>query len=255
MSSHLLRTLGHGSTLPGKIALQVIKDILHSGNCSCHWYRWGKPLTQLSVGILKAFGPIVIISGANMISGLQLLWTQRASVISRCSWNRWKQPISDLYSHPDLVCEYITSSAIKWTATEENLPDLSDERFWMGSKHPVLMNEIATLFIPSPTKSRSAFGFIGKNCSTARSLHNTWRNRLPRCHGILTWLNLYARIWGDYICESCDSLIATPGCCRWIDRATSAAPMLGATTTLISGVYNISLRCGGPLFDVSPERH
>ena len=45
MSSHLLRMLGRGSTLPGKIALQIDKDILqHLGqnyeNCGYHWYEW-----------------------------------------------------------------------------------------------------------------------------------------------------------------------------------------------------------------------
>ena len=77
MSSHLLRMLGRGSTLPGKIALQIDKDILQhlAQNYEIVVVTGtnGKTLTTaLTVGILQeAFGPIVTNpSGANMISGI-----------------------------------------------------------------------------------------------------------------------------------------------------------------------------------------
>ena len=76
-SSHLLRLLGRGSTLPGKIALQIDKDILQhlAQNYEIVVITGtnGKTLTTaLTVGILQeAFGPIVTNpSGANMISGI-----------------------------------------------------------------------------------------------------------------------------------------------------------------------------------------
>ena len=73
MSSHLLRMLGRGSTLPGKIALQIDKDILQhlAQNYEIVVITGtnGKTLTTaLTVGILQeAFGPIVTNpSGANL---------------------------------------------------------------------------------------------------------------------------------------------------------------------------------------------
>ena len=109
-SSHLLRLLGRGSTLPGKIALQIDKDILQylAQNYEIVVITGtnGKTLTTaLTVGILQeAFGPIVTNpSGANMISGITTTFLTAKGSSGR--------PIAVLEideASLSRICEYIT---------------------------------------------------------------------------------------------------------------------------------------------------
>ena len=129
MSSHLLRMLGRGSTLPGKIALQIDKDILQhlAQNYEIVVITGtnGKTLTTaLTVGILQeAFGPIVTNpSGANMISGITTTFLNAKGTSGR--------PIAVLEideASLSRICDYITRSN---GPLLRNLHDLSDDLGW-----------------------------------------------------------------------------------------------------------------------------
>ena len=216
MSSHLLRMLGRGSTLPGKIALQIDKDILQhlAQNYEIVVITGtnGKTLTTaLTVGILQeAFGPIVTNpSGANMISGITTTFLNAKGSSGR--------PIAVLEideASLSRICDYITPTLFVITNIFRDQMDRYGEIYTTyrmildgikkAPQATVLMNGDSPLFhtlpLPNPVQY---FGFETEKTAPQLAHYNTEGIVCPECHGILTYqLNTYANL-GDYICESC----------------------------------------------------
>ena len=162
MSSHLLRMLGRGSTLPGKIALQIDKDILQhlAQNYEIVVVTGtnGKTLTTaLTVGILQeAFGPIVTNpSGANMISGITTTFLNAKGSSGR--------PIAVLEideASLSRICDYITPTLFVITNIFRDQMDRYGEIYTTyrmildgikkAPQATVLMNGIVLFSIPFP---------------------------------------------------------------------------------------------------------
>ena len=216
MSSHLLRMLGRGSTLPGKIALQIDKDILQhlAQNYEIVVITGtnGKTLTTaLTVGILQeAFGPIVTNpSGANMISGITTTFLNAKGSSGR--------PIAVLEideASLSRICDYITPTLFVITNIFRDQMDRYGEIYTTyrmildgikkAPQATVLMNGDSPLFhtLPLPNTVQY-FGFDTEKTAPRLAHYNTEGIVCPECHGILTYqLNTYANL-GDYLCESC----------------------------------------------------
>ena len=216
MSSHLLRMLGRGSTLPGKIALQIDKDILQhlAQNYEIVVVTGtnGKTLTTaLTVGILQeAFGPIVTNpSGANMISGITTTFLNAKGSSGR--------PIAVLEideASLSRICDYITPTLFVITNIFRDQMDRYGEIYTTyrmildgikkAPQATVLMNGDSPLFhtLPLPNTVQY-FGFDTEKTAPQLAHYNTEGILCPHCHNILKYkLNTYANL-GDYICEHC----------------------------------------------------
>ena len=215
-SSHLLRLLGRGSTLPGKIALQIDKDILQhlAQNYEIVVITGtnGKTLTTaLTVGILQeAFGPIVTNpSGANMISGITTTFLNAKGSSGR--------PIAVLEideASLSRICDYITPTLFVITNIFRDQMDRYGEIYTtyqmiLDAIHKVptatvLLNGDSPLF-NSQTLSNPIqyYGFDTEKSEPQLAHYNTEGILCPHCHNILKYkLNTYANL-GDYICEHC----------------------------------------------------
>lgn len=215
---YILNKLGRGSTLPGKIALQLDPNILQS---LAKDYEIvvitgtnGKTLTTaLTVGILKeAFGEVVTNpSGANMITGI-------ASTFLSAKPGKSGKKIAVLEIDEGSlakVTDYITPSLVVFTNIFRDQMDRFGEIYTTYqmildgvAKAPqatILANGDSPLFnskrLPNPIKF---YGFDTEKTAPKRAHFNTEGILCPQCDSIITYrLNTYANL-GDYTCPNCD---------------------------------------------------
>ncbi|MGT2926227.1 lipid II isoglutaminyl synthase subunit MurT [Streptococcus cuniculipharyngis] len=217
-SAHLvLSKLGRGSTLPGKIALSIDKQILDDLSKDYEIVvitgSNGKTLTtSLTVGILKeAFGEIVTNpSGANMITGI-------TSTFLTAKKGKSGKKIAvleiDEASLPKIT-QYITPSLFVFTNIFRDQMDRYGEIYTTyqfildGAKNApqatILANGDSPLFHSSTmTNPVKYYGFDTEKHEARLAHYNTEGIVCPACQSILTYrLNTYANL-GDYICPAC----------------------------------------------------
>lgn len=213
----ILKKLGRGSTLPGKIALQFDKDILQT---LAQNYEIvvitgtnGKTLTtSLTVGILKeAYGQVLTnTSGANMITGITTTFLNAKS--SKSGKNIAVLEIDE--ASLSRICDYIKPSLFVFTNIFRDQMDRYGEIYTTyqmildaAIKVPeatVLMNGDSPLFnstaLRNPVKY---YGFANEEHEPQLAHYNTEGILCPQCHHILKFKsNTYANL-GNYICENC----------------------------------------------------
>lgn len=213
----LLSKLGRGSTLPGKIALSIDKDILKA---LAKDYEIvvitgtnGKTLTTaLTVGILKeAFGEVVTNpSGANMITGITATFlTAKPSRTGR------KIAVLEVdEASLSRITDHITPRLFVFTNIFRDQMDRYGEIYTTyqmiidgAAKAPqatILANGDSPLFqsqeLINPVQY---YGFATEKHDPRLAHYNTEGILCPHCQAILKYqLNTYANL-GDYICESC----------------------------------------------------
>lgn len=216
-SHFLLKQMGRGSTLPGKIALQFDKTLLQT---LAKDYEIvvvtgtnGKTLTTaLTVGILKeVYGDLVTNqSGANMISGIAttFLSAKRSSAQKKIAVLEIDE------ASLSRVCDYIKPSLFVITNIFRDQMDRYGEIYTTYGmiveairKVPsasVLLNGDSPLFyqpdFPNPVYY---YGFDLEKTAAQPAHYNTEGILCPNCHRILHYqLNTYANL-GAYICGSC----------------------------------------------------
>lgn len=216
-SNAILKTMGRGSTLPGKIALTFDKDILQelSKNYEIVVITGtnGKTLTTaLTVGILKeAFGEVVTnTSGANMITGITTTFLTAKK--GKSGKNIAVLEIDE--ASLSRICDYIKPSLFVFTNIFRDQMDRYGEIYTTyqmildaANKVPsatVLMNGDSPLFNSVSLKNPvQYYGFDTENHEPQLAHYNTEGILCPHCHRILKFkLNTYANL-GDYICENC----------------------------------------------------
>lgn len=214
----LLKSMGRGSTYPGKLALQFDKNILDT---LAKDYEIvvvtgtnGKTLTTaLTVGILKeAYGQVLTNpSGANMITGI---------VSSFLTANKGKSGKKiavleiDEASLPRIT-QYIKPSLFVFTNIFRDQMDRYGEIYTTyqliidGAKNApeatILANGDSPLFaskeLVNPVKY---YGFNTEDHEPQLAHYNTEGILCPKCQAILQYrLNTYANL-GHYICLNCD---------------------------------------------------
>ncbi|WP_115242859.1 lipid II isoglutaminyl synthase subunit MurT [Streptococcus uberis] len=214
----LLKSMGRGSTYPGKLALQFDKNILDS---LAKDYEIvvvtgtnGKTLTTaLTVGILKeAFGQVLTNpSGANMITGIvsSFLTAKKGK-----SGKKIAVLEIDEASLPRIT-QYIKPSLFVFTNIFRDQMDRYGEIYTTyqliidGAKNApeatILANGDSPLFaskeLVNPVKY---YGFNTEDHEPQLAHYNTEGILCPKCQAILQYrLNTYANL-GHYICLNCD---------------------------------------------------
>lgn len=214
----LLKSMGRGSTYPGKLALQFDKNILDT---LAKDYEIvvvtgtnGKTLTTaLTVGILKeAFGQVLTNpSGANMITGIvsSFLTAKKGK-----SGKKIAVLEIDEASLPRIT-QYIKPSLFVFTNIFRDQMDRYGEIYTTyqliidGAKNApeatILANGDSPLFaskeLVNPVKY---YGFNTEDHEPQLAHYNTEGILCPKCQAILQYrLNTYANL-GHYICLNCD---------------------------------------------------
>ncbi|MFI3594832.1 Mur ligase family protein [Streptococcus uberis] len=214
----LLKSMGRGSTYPGKLALQFDKNILDT---LAKDYEIvvvtgtnGKTLTTaLTVGILKeAYGQVLTNpSGANMITGIvsSFLTAKKGK-----SGKKIAVLEIDEASLPRIT-QYIKPSLFVFTNIFRDQMDRYGEIYTTyqliidGAKNApeatILANGDSPLFaskeLVNPVKY---YGFNTKDHEPQLAHYNTEGILCPKCQAILQYrLNTYANL-GHYICLNCD---------------------------------------------------
>lgn len=214
----LLKSMGRGSTYPGKLALQFDKNILDS---LAKDYEIvvvtgtnGKTLTTaLTVGILKeAYGQVLTNpSGANMITGIvsSFLTAKKGK-----SGKKIAVLEIDEASLPRIT-QYIMPSLFVFTNIFRDQMDRYGEIYTTyqliidGAKNApeatILANGDSPLFaskeLVNPVKY---YGFNTEDHEPQLAHYNTEGILCPKCQAILQYrLNTYANL-GHYICLNCD---------------------------------------------------
>lgn len=214
----LLKSMGRGSTYPGKLALQFDKNILDT---LAKDYEIvvvtgtnGKTLTTaLTVGILKeAYGQVLTNpSGANMITGIvsSFLTAKKGK-----SGKKIAVLEIDEASLPRIT-QYIKPSLFVFTNIFRDQMDRYGEIYTTyqliidGAKNApeatILANGDSPLFaskeLVNPVKY---YGFNTEDHEPQLAHYNTEGILCPKCQAILQYrLNTYANL-GDYICLNCD---------------------------------------------------
>lgn len=214
----LLKSMGRGSTYPGKLALQFDKNILDT---LAKDYEIvvvtgtnGKTLTTaLTVGILKeAYGQVLTNpSGANMITGIvsSFLTTKKGK-----SGKKIAVLEIDEASLPRIT-QYIKPSLFVFTNIFRDQMDRYGEIYTTyqliidGAKNApeatILANGDSPLFaskeLVNPVKY---YGFNTEDHEPQLAHYNTEGILCPKCQAILQYrLNTYANL-GHYICLNCD---------------------------------------------------
>lgn len=214
----LLKSMGRGSTYPGKLALQFDKNILDT---LAKDYEIvvvtgtnGKTLTTaLTVGILKeAYGQVLTNpSGANMITGIvsSFLMAKKGK-----SGKKIAVLEIDEASLPRIT-QYIKPSLFVFTNIFRDQMDRYGEIYTTyqliidGAKNApeatILANGDSPLFaskeLVNPVKY---YGFNTEDHEPQLAHYNTEGILCPKCQAILQYrLNTYANL-GHYICLNCD---------------------------------------------------
>lgn len=214
----LLKSMGRGSTYPGKLALQFDKNILDT---LAKDYEIvvvtgtnGKTLTTaLTVGILKeAYGQVLTNpSGANMITGIvsSFLTAKKGK-----SGKKIAVLEIDEASLPRIT-QYIKPSLFVFTNIFRDQMDRYGEIYTTyqliidGAKNApeatILANGDSPLFaskeLVNPVKY---YGFNSEDHEPQLAHYNTEGILCPKCQVILQYrLNTYANL-GHYICLNCD---------------------------------------------------
>lgn len=214
----LLKSMGRGSTYPGKLALQFDKNILDT---LAKDYEIvvvtgtnGKTLTTaLTVGILKeAYGQVLTNpSGANMITGIvsSFLTAKKGK-----SGKKIAVLEIDEASLPRIT-QYIKPSLFVFTNIFRDQMDRYGEIYTTyqliidGAKNApeatILANGDSPLFaskeLVNPVKY---YGFNTEDHEPLLAHYNTEGILCPKCQAILQYrLNTYANL-GHYICLNCD---------------------------------------------------
>lgn len=214
----LLKSMGRGSTYPGKLALQFDKNILDT---LAKDYEIvvvtgtnGKTLTTaLTVGILKeAYGQVLTNpSGANMITGIvsSFLTAKKGK-----SGKKIAVLEIDEASLPRIT-QYIKPSLFVFTNIFRDQMDRYGEIYTTyqliidGAKNApeatILANGDSPLFaskeLVNPVKY---YGFNTEDNEPQLAHYNTEGILCPKCQAILQYrLNTYANL-GHYICLNCD---------------------------------------------------
>lgn len=214
----LLKSMGRGSTYPGKLALQFDKNILDS---LAKDYEIvvvtgtnGKTLTTaLTVGILKeAYGQVLTNpSGANMITGIvsSFLMAKKGK-----SGKKIAVLEIDEASLPRIT-QYIKPSLFVFTNIFRDQMDRYGEIYTTyqliidGAKNApeatILANGDSPLFaskeLVNPVKY---YGFNTEDHEPQLAHYNTEGILCPKCQAILQYrLNTYANL-GHYTCLNCD---------------------------------------------------
>lgn len=214
----LLKSMGRGSTYPGKLALQFDKNILDT---LAKDYEIvvvtgtnGKTLTTaLTVGILKeAYGQVLTNpSGANMITGIvsSFLTAKKGK-----SGKKIAVLEIDEASLPRIT-QYIKPSLFVFTNIFRDQMDRYGEIYTTyqliidGAKNApeatILANGDSPLFaskeLVNPVKY---YGFNTEDHEPQLAHYNTEGILCPKCQAILQFrLNTYANL-GHYICLNCD---------------------------------------------------
>lgn len=214
----LLKSMGRGSTYPGKLALQFDKNILDT---LAKDYEIvvvtgtnGKTLTTaLTVGILKeAYGQVLTNpSGANMITGIvsSFLTAKKGK-----SGKKIAVLEIDEASLPQIT-QYIKPSLFVFTNIFRDQMDRYGEIYTTyqliidGAKNApeatILANGDSPIFaskeLVNPVKY---YGFNTEDHEPQLAHYNTEGILCPKCQAILQYrLNTYANL-GHYICLNCD---------------------------------------------------
>lgn len=214
----LLKSMGRGSTYPGKLALQFDKNILDT---LAKDYEIvvvtgtnGKTLTTaLTVGILKeAYGQVLTNpSGANMITGIvsSFLMAKKGK-----SGKKIAVLEIDEASLPRIT-QYIKPSLFVFTNIFRDQMDRYGEIYTTyqliidGAKNApeatILANGDSPIFaskeLVNPVKY---YGFNTEDHEPQLAHYNTEGILCPKCQAILQYrLNTYANL-GHYICLNCD---------------------------------------------------
>lgn len=216
-SQFILKKLGRGTTLPGKIALKFDKHILDS---LAKDYEVvvitgtnGKTLTTaLTVGILQeAFGEITTnTSGANMITGITATFLS-----AKKNKNGKKIAVLEIdEASLARITDFIKPSLIVFTNIFRDQMDRYGEIYTTyqmildgASKAPqatILANGDSPLFnstsVINPVKY---YGFATEEHEPRLAHYNTEGILCPHCHQIIQYkLNTYANL-GSYICTNC----------------------------------------------------
>ncbi|MBP2622528.1 lipid II isoglutaminyl synthase subunit MurT [Streptococcus oricebi] len=216
-SHFILSHLGRGSTLPGKIALKLDKDMLQ--NLASDYEvvvvtgTNGKTLTTaLTVGILQeAYGPVLTNpSGANMISGI----TTTFLTAKKGKQERKIAVLEIDEASLSRICDYIKPSLFVLTNIFRDQMDRYGEIYTTYqmildaiNKVPeatVLLNGDSPLFNSTTLKNPIRYyGFDLEKTEPQLAHYNTEGILCPNCEHILNYrLNTYANL-GDYICQHC----------------------------------------------------
>lgn len=214
----LLKSMGRGSTYPGKLALQFDKNILDT---LAKDYEIvvvtgtnGKTLTTaLTVGILKeAYGQVLTNpSGANMITGIV------SSFLTAKKGKSGKKIAILEIDEASLprITQYIKPSLFVFTNIFRDQMDRYGEIYTTyqliidGAKNApeatILANGDSPLFaskeLVNPVKY---YGFNTEDHEPQLAHYNTEGILCPKCQAILQFrLNTYANL-GHYICLNCD---------------------------------------------------
>lgn len=214
----LLKSMGRGSTYPGKLALQFDKNILDS---LAKDYEIvvvtgtnGKTLTTaLTVGILKeAYGQVLTNpSGANMITGIV-----SSFLTAKKSKSGKKIAVLEIdEASLPRITQYIKPSLFVFTNIFRDQMDRYGEIYTTyqliidGAKNApeatILANGDSPLFaskeLVNPVKY---YGFNTEDHEPQLAHYNTEGILCPKCQAILQYrLNTYANL-GHYICLNCD---------------------------------------------------
>lgn len=218
-SAHfVLSKMGRGSTLPGKLALQldphILQDLAKDYEIVVVTGTNGKTLTTaLTVGILReAFGEVVTNpSGANMITGI-------TSTFLTAKPGKSGKKIAVLEideASLTKVTDYITPSLFVFTNIFRDQMDRYGEIYTTyqmivdgAAKAPaatILANGDSPLFnskeLVNPVQY---YGFDTPKKPQERAHYNTEGILCPKCEAIIEYrLNTYANL-GDYTCPACD---------------------------------------------------
>lgn len=273
----LLKSMGRGSTYPGKLALQFDKNILDS---LAKDYEIvvvtgtnGKTLTTaLTVGILKeAYGQVLTNpSGANMITGIvsSFLTAKKGK-----SGKKIAVLEIDEASLPRIT-QYIKPSLFVFTNIFRDQMDRYGEIYTTyqliidGAKNApeatILANGDSPLFaskeLVNPVKY---YGFNTEDHEPQLAHYNTEGILCPKCQAILQYrLNTYANL-GHYICLNCDfkrpELDYQLSALTKTTNVSSAFVIDGQEYSInVGGLYNIYNALAAvsvaELFGLSPEQ-
>lgn len=273
----LLKSMGRGSTYPGKLALQFDKNILDT---LAKDYEIvvvtgtnGKTLTTaLTVGILKeAYGQVLTNpSGANMITGIvsSFLTAKKGK-----SGKKIAVLEIDEASLPRIT-QYIKPSLFVFTNIFRDQMDRYGEIYTTyqliidGAKNApeatILANGDSPLFaskeLVNPVKY---YGFNTEDHEPQLAHYNTEGILCPKCQAILQYrLNTYANL-GHYICLNCDfkrpKLDYQLSALTKTTNVSSAFVIDGQEYSInVGGLYNIYNALAAvsvaELFGLSPEQ-
>ena len=216
-SAAFLGKLGRGSTLPGKLALTLDKDILQ--NLAKDYEivvitgTNGKTLTTaLTVGILKqAYGEVLTNpSGANMITGITTTFLKAKSPKSGKKIAVLEIDEASL----SRICDYITPSLFVLTNIFRDQMDRYGEIYityqmildaiHKAPEAAVLVNGDSPLFNSATLPNLVYYyGFQGEKGEAQLAHYNTEGIVCPHCQHILRYHSLTYANLGDYVCPNC----------------------------------------------------